>query len=147
MLWPQPYEWFVARLSGLLARADGAVRAAGPGNFGGLRFGIDARRAVDALAGPVLGSILTLIAISENLARAGLLLVGLRDRRGNPDIADRLWWAVRHHPDAQACALHACPAANLWCGRAARRGPLSIRNTTPSSPCGLRISIPVTKQD
>jgi len=75
MLWPQPYEWFVARLSGLLARADGAVRAAGPGNFGGLVLGLDARRAVDACAGPVLGSILTLIAISENLARAGLLLV------------------------------------------------------------------------
>ena len=74
MLWPQPYEWFVARLSGLLSRADGTVRAAGPGNAGGLVLGLTLGVLWTPCAGPVLGSILTLIATSENLARAGLLL-------------------------------------------------------------------------
>ncbi|CAN7254538.1 cytochrome c biogenesis CcdA family protein [Bradyrhizobium sp. LjRoot220] len=75
MLWPQPYEWLAARLSGLLSHADGAVRAAGPGNFGGLVLGLSLGVLWTPCAGPVLGSILTLIATSENLARAGVLLV------------------------------------------------------------------------
>jgi cytochrome c-type biogenesis protein len=75
MLWPQPYEWLAVRLSGLLSRADGAVRAAGSGNFGGLVLGLTLGVLWTPCAGPVLGSILTLIATSENLARAGLLLV------------------------------------------------------------------------
>ena len=74
MLWPQPYDWLVARLNGLLSHADGAVRATGPGNAGGLMLGLTLGVLWTPCAGPVLGSILTLIAISENLARAGLLL-------------------------------------------------------------------------
>ncbi|MGH6709044.1 MAG: cytochrome c biogenesis CcdA family protein [Bradyrhizobium sp.] len=75
MLWPQPYEWLAARLSGLLSYADGAVRAAGPGNVGGFVLGLTVGVLWTPCAGPVLGSILTLIATSEALARAGLLLV------------------------------------------------------------------------
>ncbi|MBA2401850.1 MAG: sulfite exporter TauE/SafE family protein [Bradyrhizobium sp.] len=75
MLWPQPYEWLVVRSSGLLSHADGALRAAGSGNFGGLVLGLTLGVLWTPCAGPVLGSILTLIATSENLARAGLLLV------------------------------------------------------------------------
>ena len=65
----------MARLSGLLAHADGAVRAAGSGNFGGLVLGLSLGVVWTPCAGPVLGSILTLIATSEDLARAGVLLV------------------------------------------------------------------------
>jgi cytochrome c biogenesis protein CcdA len=75
MLWPQPYEWLVARLNGLFAHADGVVRAAGSGNLGGLVLGLSLGVVWTPCAGPVLGSILTLIATSENLARAGTLLV------------------------------------------------------------------------
>ena len=75
ILWPQPYEWLVARLSGLLSHADGIVSSAGPGNFGGLVLGLTLGVLWTPCAGPVLGSILTLIATSENLARAGVLLV------------------------------------------------------------------------
>lgn len=75
MLWPQPYEWLVARLSGLLSHAEGAVRAAGSGNVGGLILGLTLGVLWTPCAGPVLGSILTLIATSENFARAGMLLV------------------------------------------------------------------------
>jgi cytochrome c-type biogenesis protein len=74
MLWPQPYEWLAAQLNGLLSLADGAVRAAGSGNAGGLVLGLTLGVLWTPCAGPVLGSILTLIATSENLAHAGLLL-------------------------------------------------------------------------
>jgi cytochrome c biogenesis protein CcdA len=75
MLWPQPYEWLMARLSGLLSHADGAVRAAGSDNFGGLVLGLSLGVLWTPCAGPVLGSILTLIATSENVTRAAILLI------------------------------------------------------------------------
>ena len=75
LLWPQPYEWLMARSSGLLSFADGVVSRAGSGNAGGLVIGLALGVLWTPCAGPVLGSILTLIATSENLSRAGLLLV------------------------------------------------------------------------
>lgn len=75
LLWPQPYERLMARLGGLLAFADGAVSRAGSGNAGGLVVGMALGVLWTPCAGPVLGSILTLIATSENLARAAVLLV------------------------------------------------------------------------
>ena len=75
LLWPQPYEWLMARSSGLLSFADGVVSRAGSGNAGGLVIGLALGVLWTPCAGPVLGSILTLIATSENLARAALLLV------------------------------------------------------------------------
>jgi cytochrome c biogenesis protein CcdA len=75
MLWPQPYEWLVARLNGLFAHANGAIGTAGSGHFGGLVLGLSLGVVWTPCAGPVLGSILTLIATSENLAHAGTLLV------------------------------------------------------------------------
>jgi cytochrome c-type biogenesis protein len=75
LLWPRPYEWLMAKLSGLLSFADGIVSRAGSGNAGGLVVGLALGVLWTPCAGPVLGSILTLIATSENLARAALLLV------------------------------------------------------------------------
>ena len=75
LLWPRPYEWLMARLSGLLSFADGILAHAGAGNAGGLVVGLALGVLWTPCAGPVLGSILTLIAISENLPRAALLLV------------------------------------------------------------------------
>ena len=75
LLWPQPYEWLMARLNGLLSFADGVVSRAGSGNAGGLVIGLALGVLWTPCAGPVLGSILTLIATSESVPRAALLLV------------------------------------------------------------------------
>jgi cytochrome c biogenesis protein CcdA len=74
MLWPKPFEWLAIRLNGWLdlgasstARRDGAV--------GGLLLGTTLGLVWTPCAGPVLGSILTLVATSKNLAWAGTLLI------------------------------------------------------------------------
>jgi len=84
LLWQQPYEWLMARLSGLLSFADGVVSRAGSGNAGGLVVGLTLGVLWTPCAGPVLGSILTLIATSENLARAALMLVTYATGAGIP---------------------------------------------------------------
>jgi len=83
LLWPQPYG-LMARSSGLLSFADGAVSRAGSGNAGGLVIGLALGVLWTPCAGPVLGSILTLIATSENLGRAALLLVTYAAGAGIP---------------------------------------------------------------
>jgi cytochrome c-type biogenesis protein len=75
LLWPQPYERLMARMSGLFSFAGTIVPRAGSGHLGGLVVGLTLGVLWTPCAGPVLGSILTLIATSENLARAALLLV------------------------------------------------------------------------
>jgi cytochrome c biogenesis protein CcdA len=75
LLWPKPYEWLMERSSGLLSFADAIAPRAGSGRVGGLVLGLTLGVLWTPCAGPVLGSILTLIATSENLARAALLLV------------------------------------------------------------------------
>lgn len=75
LLWPRPYEWLMARSSRLLSFAGRIVPRAGSGPVGGLVLGLTLGVLWTPCAGPVLGSILTLIATSENLARAALLLV------------------------------------------------------------------------
>jgi cytochrome c biogenesis protein CcdA len=75
LLWPQPYERLMTRFHGLLSFADNIVARAGSGNAGGLVVGLALGVLWTPCAGPVLGSILTLIATSENLAHAALLLV------------------------------------------------------------------------
>jgi cytochrome c-type biogenesis protein len=57
LLWPQPYEWLMARLSGLLSFADSVVSRAGSGNASGLVVGLALGVLWTPCAGPVLGSI------------------------------------------------------------------------------------------
>jgi cytochrome c-type biogenesis protein len=75
LLWPRPYEWLMVRLSGLLSFAAAIAPRAGSGHVGSLVLGLTLGVLWTPCAGPVLGSILTLIATSENLTRAALLLV------------------------------------------------------------------------
>jgi cytochrome c-type biogenesis protein len=75
LLWPWPYEWFVAKFGPLFNFADDVGRRAGSGNSGGLVLGLALGVVWTPCAGPILGSILTLIATSEHLARSGALLV------------------------------------------------------------------------
>lgn len=74
MLWPAPFEWLSIRLNGWLdlGAAGGAQRE---GALGGLVLGTTLGLVWTPCAGPVLGSILTLVATSKDLAWAGTLLV------------------------------------------------------------------------
>jgi cytochrome c biogenesis protein CcdA len=91
MMWPAPYEWLVSQLNGLFSklqgfstRADVVGRRAGSGNLGGLVLGLALGAVWTPCAGPVLGSILTLIATSQSLARSGALLACYASGAGGP---------------------------------------------------------------
>ncbi|HMQ01826.1 MAG TPA: cytochrome c biogenesis CcdA family protein [Candidatus Doudnabacteria bacterium] len=74
MIWPTPFEKLTLYLSGFSTRATSWSRAAGNGNFGGLILGITLGIIWTPCAGPVLGSILTLIATQSDLVASTLLL-------------------------------------------------------------------------
>jgi len=71
---PQPYEWLKARISALLPERSFPAVQPGPGNGGGFVLGMSLGAAWTPCAGPVLASILALIAQAQDPARsAGLL--------------------------------------------------------------------------
>lgn len=74
MLWPQPFEWLSIRLNGLLNRVNAVGDKAGTGNVGGFVLGMTLGAVWTPCAGPVLGSILTLVATASDTGRAALLL-------------------------------------------------------------------------
>jgi len=76
MIWPQPFERLSIRFSGLInsgSQAGGAI--AHRGNIGGFVLGTSLGLVWTPCAGPVLGSILTVVATSANTAWASALLV------------------------------------------------------------------------
>jgi cytochrome c-type biogenesis protein len=73
MIWPAPFEWLSIRLNGLGGGWAGATSH--PGNLGGFVLGATLGLVWTPCAGPVLGSILTVVATSEDTAWASLLLV------------------------------------------------------------------------
>ena len=75
MIWPAPFERFSVRIGGLINhdKADGAVTR--PGNLGGFLLGTTLGLVWTPCAGPVLGSILTIVATSKDTAWASLLLI------------------------------------------------------------------------
>jgi cytochrome c-type biogenesis protein len=75
MLWPLPFEKFSAYAAGLIKRQDQTVVRTYSGNAGGLVLGTTLGLVWTPCAGPVLGSILTLIATSTNVAWEAVLLV------------------------------------------------------------------------
>jgi cytochrome c-type biogenesis protein len=74
MIWPYPFELLIARMSALLGRVSDSGQRAGSGNVGALVLGTSLGAVWAPCAGPVLGSIMTLIASAESLDRAALLL-------------------------------------------------------------------------
>jgi cytochrome c-type biogenesis protein len=75
MIWPGPFEWLSIRLNGLIsATAAGNVNSR-QGNLGGLVLGTTLGLVWTPCAGPVLGSILTLVATSSSAGWASVLLV------------------------------------------------------------------------
>lgn len=74
MLWPAPFEWLSIRLNGWLALGNVGGRQH-DGALGGLVLGTTLGLVWTPCAGPVLGSILTLVATQKNAAWAGTLLI------------------------------------------------------------------------
>jgi cytochrome c-type biogenesis protein len=73
MIWPAPFEWLSIRMGGL---SDGGnTVCAHQGNIGGFVLGTTLGLVWTPCAGPVLGSILTIVATSKDTAWASLLLV------------------------------------------------------------------------
>ena len=71
MLWPAPFEWLASRFGGF----TGIGAAASPSVLGGFVLGTTLGLVWTPCAGPVLGSILTVIATSKDTAWASTLLV------------------------------------------------------------------------
>ncbi len=84
LIWPTPFERLTLYLSGFINRANAASTHAGTGNFGGLVLGLVLGLIWTPCAGPVLGSILTLIATQTDLAQAAILVVAYAIGAGIP---------------------------------------------------------------
>ncbi len=74
MLWTRPMHALAERLGGVMTRVDELSRRAGAGNAGGFVLGLALGVLWTPCAGPILGSILTLIATAMDLAWAAVLL-------------------------------------------------------------------------
>ncbi len=71
MIWPAPFEWLSVRIGGF----GGNSPASHQGVIGGFVLGTTLGLVWTPCAGPVLGSILTVIATSKDTAWASLLLI------------------------------------------------------------------------
>jgi len=84
MIWPTPFELFMTSWSKLIGIASKAGQSAGQGNFGGFILGLIIGIVWAPCAGPILGSILTLIALQKNFAMASVLLIAYAIGAGLP---------------------------------------------------------------
>ena len=75
MVWPAPFEWLSIRISGLTNRGSTGDTTFRQGNIGGFVLGTTLGLVWTPCAGPVLGSILTVVATSRDTGWAGALLV------------------------------------------------------------------------
>jgi cytochrome c-type biogenesis protein len=75
MIWPTPFEWLSVRIGGLTNGSSASRTASRQGNIGGFVLGTTLGLVWTPCAGPVLGSILTIVATSKDSAWASLLLV------------------------------------------------------------------------
>lgn len=75
MIWPAPFEWLSLRLGGFTNAGSAGSAASHQGNIGGFILGTTLGLVWTPCAGPVLGSILTVVATSSDTAWASVLLV------------------------------------------------------------------------
>ena len=87
MIWPALFEKLALRLGKYVSRASEIGSQFGSGNAGGFVLGMVIGIIWTPCAGPVLGSILTLVATQTDLARAGILLGAYSLGAGLPMIA------------------------------------------------------------
>lgn len=84
MIFPVLFERIMTHLSSVITRASTAGQKAGTGNWGGFVLGATLGIVWTPCAGPVLGTILTLIASSKDLVRASILLIAYAIGAGIP---------------------------------------------------------------
>ncbi len=87
MIWPTPFERLMAHLSGLMNQAGQASQHVSQGNFGGFILGAIIGIVWAPCAGPILGSILTLVALQKDALRASILLIAYAIGAGIPMLA------------------------------------------------------------
>jgi cytochrome c biogenesis protein CcdA len=87
MLFPKPFELLAQRLAGLTTKANAFSKSLGTGNASGFVLGLTLGLIWTPCAGPVLGSILTLIATQTNVGGAGILLTAYAIGAGIPMLA------------------------------------------------------------
>jgi cytochrome c-type biogenesis protein len=87
MVWPRPFERLAGRLGVVVERVGASGGRTATGNLGGLFLGMSLGVLWTPCAGPVLGSILTLVATAASLGRAALLLAGYAIGAGVPMLA------------------------------------------------------------
>jgi cytochrome c biogenesis protein CcdA len=75
MIWPAPFEWLSIRFGALIGTHSSPTTTSRQGNIGGFVLGTTLGLVWTPCAGPVLGSILTLVATSKDTAWASTLLV------------------------------------------------------------------------
>jgi cytochrome c-type biogenesis protein len=75
MIWPEPFEWLSIRLGGLMNASSAGNATPRQGNIGGFVLGTTLGLVWTPCAGPVLGSILTIVATSKDTTWASTLLV------------------------------------------------------------------------
>ena len=75
MIWPAPFEWLSLRLGGFTNAGSADSATSRQGNIGGFILGTTLGLVWTPCAGPVLGSILTVVATSRDTAWASVLLV------------------------------------------------------------------------
>ena len=75
MIWPAPFEWLSIRIGGLTNRGFAGSALPRHGNIGGFVLGTTLGLVWTPCAGPVLGSILTIVATSADTGWASALLV------------------------------------------------------------------------
>jgi cytochrome c-type biogenesis protein len=74
MIWPTPFEWLSIRFSGLVTH-NSTGTPSHQGTLGGFVLGTTLGLVWTPCAGPVLGSILTIVATSKDIAWASTLLI------------------------------------------------------------------------
>lgn len=87
MLWRRPYDWAMARLRGPLDRIGSDAGNAGSGNLGGFVLGMSLGAVWTPCAGPVLASILVLVAKAQSVGWSALLLTLYAIGAGIPMLA------------------------------------------------------------
>lgn len=87
MLWRRPYEWVIARLRGPLDRIGSGAGNTGSGHLGSVVLGMSLGAVWTPCAGPVLASILVLVATSQDLGWSAFLLTLYAVGAGIPMLA------------------------------------------------------------
>ncbi len=83
LIWSKPFDLLALRMSAIVAKA-GMAGGRGEGNWGAFVLGMTLGIVWTPCAGPVLGSVLTLIALQTELATATILLVAYAIGAGLP---------------------------------------------------------------